>query len=283
MIRFGCQTYSWQMSLAQYQGRIDHISSVVGKAGFEGLEPEVIMLGRFSSYGLLTGALESAGLQLAALTLVEDWAGEKESRSERTEADAAISLAARFKDVPLVLCQMPGRDRDDLRGRQRRALSCLRDVAERAVDAGLVTAFHPNSPAGSVFRDADDYDVLLNGLPETVGFAPDLGHICRGGMDAVSLINTYTDRIRHVHAKDMDDQGRWAPIGTGVVPVSEVIELLHKKGYDGWVVLEDESEFAESDPDAATLLLGEYVDKVLRPAIGVTRPLDGAGEIVNHG
>ena len=152
MIRFGCQTYSWQMSLAQYQGRIDHISAVVGAAGFEGLESEMIMLGRFSSSGVLSSALEPAGIELAALTLVEDWAGEGESTSERTEADAAIGLATKFKDALLVLCQMPGRDRADLRSRQRRVLRCLSDVGERAVDAGLVTAFHPNSPPGSVFQ-----------------------------------------------------------------------------------------------------------------------------------
>jgi hypothetical protein len=29
MMRIGCQTYSWQMSLPRYQGRIDHIAGVV--------------------------------------------------------------------------------------------------------------------------------------------------------------------------------------------------------------------------------------------------------------
>jgi inosose dehydratase len=269
MIRFGCQTYSWQMSLARYQGRIDHISSVVGAAGFEGLESEMIMLGRFSSYAALSGALEPAGIQLAALTLVEDWAGDAESPSERAEADTAISLAAKFDDVLLVLCQMPGSDRADLRDRQGNVLRCLRDVGARAVEAGLVTAFHPNSPPGSVFRDADDYDVLLSGLPETVGFAPDLGHICHGGIDAVALIDGCSDRVRHVHAKDMDERGTWAPIGEGIVPVAEVTELLHRKGYEGWLVLEDESELAERDPDGATLRLGKYVDEVLRPTVAV--------------
>ena len=168
------------MSLEKYRGRIDHIASVVGAAGFDGLEAEMVMLGGFAGPSRLAGALDAGGLQLAALTLVEDWAGDEESPEEYEEAEAAIALTAKFKGTLLVLCQMPGRDREDLRGRQDRVLRCLRGVAARATDAGLVCAFHPNSPAGSVFRDADDYDRLLERLPETVGFAPDLGHIAQG-------------------------------------------------------------------------------------------------------
>ena len=82
MMRTGCQTYSWQMSLPLYQGKIDHICEVVGRAGFAGLEPEVIMLGQFAGAERLHGALEANNLQLAALTLVEDWAGEHETAQE---------------------------------------------------------------------------------------------------------------------------------------------------------------------------------------------------------
>jgi inosose dehydratase len=265
MMRIGCQTYSWQMSLPLYQGRIDHICEVVGRAGFAGLEPEVIMLGQFAGAEHLRGALEANNLELAALTLVEDWGGEHETPQERASADAAIALAASFDGALLALCQMPGRDRHDLAERQRRVLSCVRDVARRAEAAGLRTTFHPNSPEGSLFRTAEDYEVLLDGLPASVGFTPDLGHVARGGMDPLAVVKQYRERVNHVHAKDMDGDGRWAMIGTGVVPVAEVAQLLQRTGYEGWFVLEDESELAERDPDGVAAQLGRYVDKVLRP------------------
>ena len=47
--------------------------------------------------------------------------------------------------------------------------------------------------------------------------------------------------------------------------VAEVAELLYRTGYQGWFVLEDESELAERDPDGVAAQLGRYVDKVLRP------------------
>ncbi len=265
MMRTGCQTYSWQMSMPAYQGKIDHISEVVGRAGFAGLEPEVIMLGQFATTERLRGALEPNHLELAALTLVEDWAGEHETRSERAAADAAIALTQSFDGALLVLCQMPGADRQDLRERQGRALSCVRDVAARAQDAGVRTTFHPNSPEGSLFRTAEDYEILLDGLPAPVGFTPDLGHVARGGMDPLAVVEQYRERVDHVHAKDMDDQGHWALIGTGVVPVAEVAALLRSTGYQGWFVLEDESEQAQQDPDAVAAQLGRYSEQVLQP------------------
>jgi inosose dehydratase len=265
MMRTGCQTYAWQMSLPTYQGRIDHIASVVGRAGFAGLEPEVIMLGDFATAERLRGALEPNHLALAALTLVEDWADEHESPRERAAADAAIALTQSFDGALLALCQMPGPDRHDLRERQQRLLSCVADIAARAEDAGVGTTFHPNSPAGSLFRTSEDYEILLDGLPARVGFTPDLGHVARGGMDALALVGQYRERVNHVHAKDMDTHGQWALIGTGVVPVAEVAELLYRTGYQGWFVLEDESELARRDPDAVAGQLGNYVEQVLGP------------------
>jgi inosose dehydratase len=272
MLHFGCQTYSWQMSFQRYRGRIDHICTVIARAGFSGLEPEVVMLGDFATAGRLQSVLETTGLQLAALTLVEDWHEEHESPAERASADAAIGLTACFDGALLVLCQMPGRDRSNLRHRQKNLLSCLRDIGERANDAGVGTTFHPNSPEGSLFRISDDYEVLLAGLPAIVGFTPDLGHIARGGMDPVSVVQQYRERVNHVHAKDMDSKGKWTLIGSGVVPVAEVAALLHRTGYEGWLVLEDESRVAERDPDTAAAQLGCYVDEVLRVPQPVAAP-----------
>jgi hypothetical protein len=44
-----------------------------------------------------------------------------------------------------------------------------------------------------------------------------------------------------------------------------VAELLYRTGYQGWFVLEDESELARRDPDAVAGQLGNYVEQVLGP------------------
>jgi len=181
----------------------------------------------------LRGALEPNDLELAALTLVEDWTSEHETPSERVSADAAIALTKSFDGALLVLCQMPGKDRKDLRERQRRLFSCVRTSPHGPRTLGVGTTFHPNSPK---VRFSDQRGLRDPG--RAVYRAPwashrNLGHVARGGMDPLAVVQQYRERINHVHAKDMDDHGRWALIGTGVVPVAQVAELLQRTGYEG--------------------------------------------------
>jgi inosose dehydratase len=147
--------------------------------------------------------------------------------------------------------------------RQRNALACLAAVSARAADRGVHCTFHPNSPAGSVFRTAEDYDVLLTGLPGRVGFTPDLGHIVKGGMEPLEVLRTYRERVDHVHFKDIDPAGNWAPTGTGVIDFAAVTWYLAGTGYRGWIVMEDESPQAQADPDGAARRNAEYARATL--------------------
>jgi inosose dehydratase len=141
-------------------------------------------------------------------------------------------------------------------------------VATRAVDRGLVCSFHPNSPPGSVFRIQEDYEILLDGLDgRVVGYAPDTGHIAAGGSDVYALLETYRSTIVHVHFKDIDAAGEWAAMGGGVIDFPRVVTMLRDTGYTGWIMVEEESVAAESDPDAATVQNGKYLDRALWPLV----------------
>lgn len=266
-IRFGCQTYSWQMNIDTYRGRVGHMASTAARAGFAGFEPEVVMLGEDWSAVGLRAELDRYGLHLAALCLVEAWSGPGETDKEARAADRAVDAVASFPGAVLNLCQSPGPDRLDLASRQRNALRCLADVSARAADRGVHCTFHPNSPPGSVFRTATDYEVLLEGLPERVGFTPDLGHIVKGGMQPLEVLMTYGDRVDHIHYKDIDAGGDWAATGTGVVDFVAVTRYLVDSGYSGWIVMEDESPQAQADPDAAARRNADYARTSLTPVL----------------
>lgn len=266
MIRFGCQTYTWLMSGDAYKGRIPHILSIGKQAGFAGLEPEVVMLGDLADPLLAKDAVAAAGIDLGAICLVEDWLGAKEAESERTHADHYINFLKHFPGTMFVLCQMPGPDRENLRERQKNLIACVNAVAQRATDQGIPCTYHPNSPAGSVFRTAEDYEILLQGLrQDLIGYAPDSGHIARGGMDPLHIVKQYRSRINHVHFKDMFADKRWAPMGSGVIDFSGIVKHLRDTQYAGWIMVEDECELAETKPDAATINNGRYVRETLVP------------------
>lgn len=263
-VRYACQTYAWQMSGERYRGAVAHMADVVAEAGFGGVEPEVFMLDGMNDPDVVGPLLDERGLELAALCLVEDWRGGRESHAERASADAAIRFVARFPAARLSLCQMPGPDREDLRERQRNLLACVNAIADRAEAAGVACTYHTNSPLGSVFRTAEDYEALLDGLDERIGFTPDLGHIARGGMDPLEIVRTYRARVDHVHVKDMHADGTWAPTGDGEVDVVGVHSYLCDSGYAGWIVFEDESAEAEHDPDGAARRAAAFVRQALR-------------------
>ncbi len=262
-IRFGFQTYTWLMSGDAYKDRLDHIMTVGARAGFAGIEPEVVMLGRLAEAGALRAALAASALALPAICLVCDWAGPAESPDERQRADRAIDLVAQFPGAKLVLCQMPGADRKRLRERQGHLISCVHAVARRAAGRGVATSYHPNSPPGSIFRTAEDYEILMGGLGPGVGYTADLGHIAAGGMDPLAVVEKYRSRIDHLHFKDMGADGRWAGMGQGLVDFRRVVARLRETRFDGWIMVEDEGPAAERDPDRATRDNGAFVRDAL--------------------
>lgn len=261
-IKYGCQTYTWQMSYDKYADRLDHIIESVAQSGMTGIEPEICMLGPYNSNpGRLSQDLSNHSLGLGALCLVCDWLGPEETEEERTEADRVINmLEAHFPDTILALCQMPQDDRKDLAQRQHNCIACCHDIGKRAGDAGIVSAFHPNSPEGSVFRTREDYGLLLDRLKtDIIGFVPDSGHIAKGGMDPVQIFREYASATRHVHFKDMTAAGTWSELGRGDIDFAGIVQVLKDSNYNGWIMIEDESGRAVEDPDGVTLENGKYI------------------------
>ncbi|MBE0697954.1 MAG: TIM barrel protein, partial [Anaerolineaceae bacterium] len=235
-INLGCQFYTWQMSGNRYVGKLPHILNTVRSSHFTGIEPETIMLGSYyDDPASLKKVLDQYDLVLAALTLVCDWAGSQETESERQGADRIIAYLKYFQGTHLVLCQMPGKDRKYLQSRQANLIACVNFCARRAADQGIVCSFHPNSPMGSLFRDAGDYKILLNGLDSNVvGFAPDTGHIARGGMNVIEIFKEYRELIKHVHFKDINAVGEWTGMGEGIIDFPWIVKMLLDTGYHGW-------------------------------------------------
>ncbi len=269
-IQFASQTYSWQMSGA-WGGRLGEIAAVVAAAGFSGIEFEVVMSGGYERAEAVERLLDTNGLRLAALTLVLPWRGAEETDPERIEADRVIEVVRHFSGAKLVLVQTPFQEPPaDRLAAQEHLLRCLAAITERAVEAGVSPTFHPNSPRGSIVRTRDDYERVIPALPAQLGWTPDTGHLAVGGMDPVEMIRAFRSRVDHIHLKDADAAGDWAPNGAGAIDMAAAVALLAETGYSGWVVVEDESPDAERDPNAAAASNGDFVRRVLQPLVTPT-------------
>ena len=119
--------------------------------------------------------------------------------------------------------------------------------------AGVQVAVHPSSHHNTLLFDRADYDRIFGLLDQSlVGWVPDTGHILRGHKDMADTLTTYRDRIRYVHLKDVDASGTWAMLGKGVCDTAKVIDIASAApNFNGWLVLEEESETAAADPAGA--------------------------------
>ena len=267
-MKLACETYTWQMPGEQYKGRLEHIMEIAAKAGYKGIEPDSSFLKHLSDPRLMQEALDKFGLELAVFCYVEDWLHPQETKEERERADAWLDFMQHFPNSLFLLVQMPGKDRKNVVERQQNLLSCVNAIAKRFADKGIECSYHPNSPAGSVYRTEEDYKILLNGLDSSViKYTPDLGHIAKGGMDPLSIVKQYHELVNCIHYKDMFADGRWALMGEGIIDFVGTTNYLKSIGFKGWIVVEDEADLAITDPDGVAIADGIYNKRVLEPLI----------------
>ena len=268
-MRFGCQTYTWQMSGERYLGELDRIMGVAADAGFEGLECETQFLGKLRDPARMKDALAAAAIDFAALTVVFRWNGATETAEEAAEADFSIDfLAKNFPDTILNICPLTGSDRSNLAERQQNHLTIVNAIARRAADRGVEATYHPNSEPGSTCVTADDYAVMLNGLDaEVVGWCPDIYHIRGGDMDPVETMTTYRSLINHIHYSDLDSALTPQAMGEGDMDFASATRYLRESGYTGWLVVEDHCQRATHDPDGVTRDNGRFFHAHIAPLI----------------
>ena len=263
-LKIGCQTYPWKMA-GTYAGEIPHILETASASGFSGLEAEIGMLGTYYDRPeKLKKLLDERQMSLAALVLHQDWEGTCQSNEEQERSSRAVAFLKHFPFAKLMMSHhagdQPRGEGEALARRRRNLVACMQEVAVRAAEEGIVSCFHPNSASNSLFVNGEDYDVLFELLPSTaIGWAPDVGHLVKGGIDALGMMKNHRDLIRHVHFKDHGPRGEWTLMGKGTVNYPAIMRFLKETGYSGWIMVEDESETAAADPDEIVRLDGRYM------------------------
>ena len=124
-------------------------------------------------------------------------------------------------------------------------------------NTGLKTVFHHHC-GGFIETPAEIEFLLQNTEPDLVGLCLDTGHYAFGGGDPLDALRRYGDRIHHEHFKDCSEtiadetrtkgwdyfesvrRGVFCELGLGGVNFPAIIDLLHSRGYDGWVVVEQD-------------------------------------------
>jgi len=234
----------------------DALLKAIAEGGYRGIEITDTMIGDYATRPVdFAAALQTHELELAAFAF---GSASGFTLSESIDADLEttarwLEFAAHFPGAPVslgsatVVSMGPREDKFEI------AAEIYNRAAALGADAGVPVTIHPSSHHNTLLFDRADYDRLFALLDEeTVGWVPDTGHILRGGQSLMDTLHTYRSRIHYVHLKDVDEQGQWAMLGTGCCDVAAVIELaMQAPRFNGWVVVEEESQQAEADPARA--------------------------------
>lgn len=255
-LKVGCQTFTWEMLGKAWTGGPDDLLKAIADGGYAGIEITDTMIGRYAGKPAeFARALEASGLTLVSFAFGSDSGFTlKEAVGKDLEtAQRWIDFAAAFPGALVSMGSATVVSDGPRDGKFAIAAEVYNKAGELGRKAGVQVAVHPSSHHNTLLFDRADYDAIFALLdPELVGWVPDTGHILRGHKDMADTLTTYRDRIRYIHLKDVDAQGTWAMLGKGVCDTAEVIEIAGTApNFNGWLVLEEESETAAADPAGA--------------------------------
>jgi len=122
---------------------------------------------------------------------------------------------------------------------------------------GMRTVFHHH--CGGYVETPQEVSKLMELTdPDLLGLCLDTGHYAFGGGDPVEALGKYYSRIWHIHFKDYDpgvgqdsrehsydyfkavEEGVFCELGKGSVDFRSIVDILQERGFDGWVVVEQD-------------------------------------------
>jgi inosose dehydratase len=222
--------------------------------------------------GPLRELLQARGLEMVGAFVPVPLARPREAEvGVETAVRTAELLAAISPDAFIVLADDNGSDPtrvaragriraehglDEARMDQAAAIA---DRVAAAVhsQAGLRTVFHHHA-AGYIETPAETVALLERTSPHHLGLCLDTGHWTFGGGDPVAALSELGDRVWHVHFKDCHPditghvhaseadyfsavrQGVFCELGQGSVDFPALVEVLKRREYDGWIVVEQD-------------------------------------------
>lgn len=139
----------------------------------------------------------------------------------------------------------------------------INTLGKKCHDAGLKLLYHNHD-----FEYKKDVDgiipieyLLENSDPKYVNFQMDLYWVTKAGADPVAYFEKYPGRFLIWHVKDMDDQGRFAPVGNGNIDFGRILANKKLSGMKYYMV-EQDATFDGMKPLEAIKISHEGLKKI---------------------
>ena len=97
-------------------------------------------------------------------------------------------------------------------------------------------------------------------------FAPDVGQLQKGGVDALQVVKDFLPILKHMHLKDFvggPHFGGYCPLGQGKVDIAGILDTLEKANSDANVMVElDGSKDQPMTPRETAQISKAYLEKL---------------------
>lgn len=135
--------------------------------------------------------------------------------------------------------------------------AALDRVVAIAEEHGLAASYHPH--LGTIVERPDQLARVMD--VSRIALCPDTAHLAAGGADPVAIIDTYAERIAHVHLKDLHRPATFLPLGDGELDFAGIVDSVRRSGYDSWVMVE--LDYFDGAPVDAARRSKEFLDDLL--------------------
>jgi len=185
------------------------------------------------------------------------------SRQLAKGAAAMMSAAGGRSFVTAVVSDPDDWSRPDLSDDDWKILvENLAEIDEIVADAGMQQVVHPH--VDTLIETAAEMQRFLDDT--VVSFCLDTGHLFIGGADVVAIADQYAERVGLVHLKDVSapiaarlrageltlmtatQAGLFPVLGSGDVPIGEVVSTVVAHHYAGWYVIEQDVALTGGEP-----------------------------------
>ncbi len=116
----------------------------------------------------------------------------------------------------------------------------LNEIGKKCKAAGLQLLYHNHDFEFKEMNGVRPMDYFLeNTDPEHVNFQLDLYWITKTGEDPLSYFEAYPGRFKMWHVKDMDAEGKFAPVAKGTIDFGRILDKHEEAGLEYYIVEQD--------------------------------------------
>ncbi len=250
---------------------LEQCLSEASEAGFSGIESggkfpkkseELIPLLEKYKLNLCSGWY---GANLRKNSVKEEIAGVQEQLKLFKECNAPCIVFAEVSgsiagDQKRKLSTRPQMDNDEW----EKFCKKISEIGKYLEGEGMPLAYHHHM--GTVIETQEDTERLLESTVDQVKLTLDTGHMLFAGGNSIKLIESFRERLIHVHCKDMREsilkksikedfsfreaflEGAFTVPGDGCIDYKPLFSLLKKNNYSGWLVVEAEQDPKKANP-----------------------------------